>query len=286
MCNLLGMLRAILLLSLSAALLAQSQLEKNLEAAQKEALAAPNDVDKQIWLGRRLGYLGRYDEAIAAFTKAAALDPKNAKPLRHRGHRYISTRRFDLAIADFNLAAKLTRGQPDEVEPDGQPNKLNQPRSTLQFNIYYHLGLAHYLKGDFKPALKAYQECMKRSQANHDSLVATSDWLYMTLRRLNRPEAAAKVLEPIAETMDIIENDSYHKRLLMYKGLRAPESLLSPEGADALSIATQGYGVGNWYLYNGQTAKAVEVFNKVVASPQKSAFGYIAAEADLARLKR
>jgi tetratricopeptide (TPR) repeat protein len=276
--------RAALTLLLALPLLyAQSQLEANLEAARKDALAAPNDLDKQIWLGRRLGYLGRYDEAIETFTKAAALDPSNPKPLRHRGHRYISTRRFDLAIADFTRAAKLIQGKPDEIEPDGQPNKLNKPLSTLQFNIYYHLGLAHYLKGDFKSALKAYNECMKRSRNNDDSLVATTDWLYMTLRRLKRDADAAKVLVPITEQMTIIENDSYWKRLLMYKGLRTPESLLDAK-ADDLSIATQGYGVGNWYLYNGQTDKAKAVFERVVAGKQKSAFGYIAAEADLARL--
>jgi hypothetical protein len=69
----------------------------------------------------------------------------------------------------------------------------------------------------------------------------------------------------------------------MYKGLEKPEALLDPANADALTIATQGYGVGNWYFVNGDRAKAMSTFEKVVAGPQWSAFGYIAAEADLAR---
>ncbi len=275
-----------LLLALSCGLFAQSdKLEANYRAAKAESDADPKNVEKRIWLGRRLGYLGKFDEAIAVYSEAMKLEPNNPKLYRHRGHRYISTRQFPLAIQDFEKAAKLTKGQPDEIEPDGQPNKLNKPLSTLQFNIYYHLGLAEYLEGNFNKALAAYRECMKRSRNNDDSLVATSDWLYMTLRRLNKPKEASAVLVPITEKMDIIENDSYWKRLLMYKGLRKPEDLLNPNNADDLSLATQGYGVGNWYLYNGDKAKAREVFTKVTAGKQKAAFGYIAAEIDLKRMQ-
>jgi tetratricopeptide (TPR) repeat protein len=279
-------MRILLFLALGASLFAQTdKLQSNYEAAKRESEAEPVNVEKRIWLGRRLGYLGRFDEAIAVYADAMKLEPENAKLYRHRGHRYISTRRFAQAIEDFEKAAKLTQGKPDEIEPDGQPNKLNKPLSTLQFNIYYHLGLAYYLEGNFNKALAAYQECMKRSRNNDDSLVATSDWLYMTLRRLNRPKEAAEVLAPITEKMEIIENDSYWKRLLMYKGLRRPEELLNTDKADDLSIATQGYGVGNWYLYNGDKAKARDVFEKVVAGKQKSAFGYIAAEIELRRMR-
>ena len=265
---------------------AAPKLMENYQLAKSESDAAPKDLEKLIWLGRRAGYIGRFHEAITVFSKGIELAPSNPKFYRHRGHRYLTTRQIDKAIADFEKAAQLTRGKPDEIEPDGQPNKLNKPLSTLQFNIWYHLGLAHYLKGDFKKVLAAYEECMKRSRSNDDSLVATSDWLYMTLRRLGRDSAARKVLEPIHEKMDIIENTSYWNRLLMYKGLRTPESVLDPKGADDLTVATQGYGVGNWYLYNKQEVKAKEIFERVVAGKQWAAFGYLAAEAELARAPR
>jgi hypothetical protein len=105
----------------------------------------------------------------------------------------------------------------------------------------------------------------------------------MTYRRMGRDADAAKVLEPIRESMDILENDAYHKRLLMYKGLVSPDSLLRTEGADDLQIATQGYGVGNWYLYNGDKARARQIFERVLEGSSWSAFGFIAAEADLHR---
>src|SRR6185503_16233627 len=123
--------------------------------ARKNAEAEPT-ADNLIWLGRRIAYLGHYKDAIKVFTEGAEKFPDDARFLRHRGHRLITLRCFDLAIADFNRAAKLTKGKPDQIELDGLPNARNIPTSTLQSNIWYHLGLAHYLKGDFKAALKAY----------------------------------------------------------------------------------------------------------------------------------
>jgi tetratricopeptide (TPR) repeat protein len=267
----------------------RAKLDADLADAEKELAAKPNDADAIIWVGRRQAYLWRYQDAIATFTKGISLHPNNPKLYRHRGHRYITIRQFDRAIADFEKATTLIKGTQDEIEPDGAPNPQGKPRSTLHFNIWYHLGLSYYLKGDYAKAHNAYVECMKVSN-NDDSVTATSDWMWMTLMRLDRKADAAKVLDRITPKMDILENGSYHRRLLMYKGLGKPEALLEPPpdadaGAAALTIATQGYGVGNYYYVTGDRAKARETFEKVVAGPQWAAFGYIAAEADLVRMK-
>ena len=203
---------------------------------------------------------------------------------RHRGHRYISIRQFAKAQADFEKAAQLIKGKPDEIEPDGAPNPAGKPRSTLQFNIWYHLALSHYLQGNYAKAYDAQVECMKVSN-NDDSIVATSDWMWMTLMRLNRKADAAKVLERITPKMDILENQAYHRRLLMYKGVEKPEALLDTASPDPTQIATQGYGVANYYLVTGDTAKARQVFEKIVSGAGWNAFGFIAAEADLQRMK-
>ncbi len=262
----------------------RAKLEADLAQAEKDLAARPNDADAIIWVGRRLGYLWRYQDAIAMFSNGISLHPSDPRMYRHRGHRYITTRQFDRAVADFDKAVALVKGAPDQIEPDGAPNAAGKPRSTLQFNIWYHLALAHYLQGHYEQALAAWNECMKVSN-NDDSVVATSDWLWMTLMRLDRKAEAAKVLERISPTMDILENGSYHRRLLMYKGLEKPEALLDPANADDLTIATQGYGVANWYYVTGNKARAREIMEQVVAGRSWSAFGYIAAEADLARMK-
>jgi tetratricopeptide (TPR) repeat protein len=259
----------------------RARLEGELAGARIVYERAPRNANAIIWLGRRLAYLERYREAVDVFSEGIALHPDDARLYRHRGHRYITLRRFDDAVADLERAAELIRGTPDEVEPDGAPNEYGIPTSTLQSNIWYHLGLAHYLRGDWEAAAEAYHEALDVS-TNDDMLVATADWLYMTLRRMDADEAAAAVLELVRPDMRILENHAYHRRLMMYRGEVAPGSLLD-ESADDLTLATQGYGLGNWYLYNGETDRAMEVFRRVVAGPYWAAFGYIAAEAELAR---
>jgi hypothetical protein len=55
-------------------------------------------------------------------------------------------------------------------------------------------------------------------------------------------------------------------------------------GEGSSSGAAVGYGVGNWYLYGGEPESARRTFQQIVdARDQWAAFGYIAAEAELAR---
>ncbi|MFN0177876.1 MAG: tetratricopeptide repeat protein [Gemmatimonadales bacterium] len=264
---------------------ARAEAETNLAAARRAFDRTPTNADSIIWLGRRTAYLGRFREAIAIYTTGIGQHPSDARFYRHRGHRYLSIRRLDDAVRDFQRADALTKGRPDGVEPDGQPNARGIPTSTLQSNIRYHLGLAHYLKGDFAKALPFYQRDVEAA-VNPDMVVASSHWLYMTLRRLGRDREAAKVLVPISKDMEIIENGSYHRLLLMYQGELSPDAVLTPaDRGDAIQDATVAYGVGNWHLYNGRRGEARAVFERIMGMPQWGAFGYIAAEAELARMR-
>ena len=263
---------------------ARKTYETKLAEAKTDFDKKPNDADAIIWLGRRTAYLGNYKEAIRIFTLGVEKFPNDAHFYRHRGHRFITIRCFDEAIKDFEKAARLVKGKPDEIEPDGLPNARNIPTSTLQSNIFYHLGLAHYLKGDFKRALKAYREAEKVSK-NADMLVATKHWLYMTLRRLGREKEAQKSIEAIKDNLDIIENADYYKLVWLYQGKLKAQVLLNEMGADAktLSNASLGYGVGNWFLYNGEKDKAGKIFRQITGGNQWASFGYIAAEGELKR---
>ena len=255
--------------------------EARLVAALREAQARPHDADALIWVGRRTAYLGRYREAIAVFTRGHAEFPDDARFLRHRGHRHVTVRDLDRAIADLEQAARLVAGRSDEVEPDGLPNARGIPTSTLQSNIWYHLGLARYLKADFPGAASAWSAGLAVSR-NNDMLVATSYWLYLALRRAGRLAEAAALLEPIRADMEIIENRSYHRLLLVFTGALASDST-SAGAPGALDIATVGYGLGAWHQLNGRGEDARSWWRRVMAGGNWPAFGFIAAEAELAR---
>lgn len=238
--------------------------EKGIIAEAERKLAAdPNNLDLLLALGQAQASLWRFHDAIATYTRGIERAPDNALLYRHRGHRYISTRQFDKAIADLETAARL---------------------NDRAFDIWYHLGLAYYLTGQFDKAAAAYERC-RQVAGSDDNLVAVSDWLYMSYRRLGKTKEAAEVLERIHPDMQIKENTAYFIRLLFYKGLKKEDELLDRQKASDLDRATIGYGLANWYLYNGQTEKARQMFEQIVGGTYWPAFGFIAAEAELVRMR-
>jgi tetratricopeptide (TPR) repeat protein len=255
------------------------------DAADRLAMAKtdydgnPNNADNIIWYGRRTAYVGDHRRAIEIFSEGIEKFPNDARMYRHRGHRYISIREFDRAIDDLERASKIIEGAANEIEPDGLPNELNIPISSLHGNIWYHLGLAYYLKQDWDNAYRAFKAGFDTSN-NDDNRVSTTHWLYMILQRKGDPVAAAKVLDAITDDMNVIENMSYHKLCLFYKG-EMPLADLVGDNEDSPTGAAIMYGAGNWHYYTGDVEKAREMLEALVATNAWSAFGFIAAEADL-----
>ena len=258
----------------------QKTLDADLTKATAEFVKDPKNADAAVWLGRRYAYLGRYRESIDAFTRGLVAHPDDPRLLRHRGHRYITTRQYDKALADLSRAAELVKGKKDEPEPGSDPTK--PATTTLQYGIFYHLGLAHYLKGDFASAEKAYRRCLETARGSDESVVGVTDWMYMTLRREGKDKEAAALLETVRPDMKVGDSRVYLNRLLMYKGVYTPEDLLRA-GGDGVARATYGYAVGNFALVNGRADEARAAFEQVTTGEQWAAFGFAAAEAELAR---
>jgi len=258
---------------------ASQPLTDTYKEAKKDYAENPNDPNTLIWFGRRTAYLGNYEDAIKIFTTGIQKYPRDPRMYRHRGHRYISLREYKKAIVDFENAVKLIAGKKDEIEPDGIPNNRNQPISTLHGNIWYHLGLAYYLENDMDNALRAFSN-RAVTEKYDDNIVSGGHWLYMILSRLGKTEEANLVLERVNDKMDIIENFSYHKMCLFYKGLLAESDL---EVGDPKSAASNvfSYGLGNWYLYEKQdTVKAKMHYDRLLKNGNKYSFAYLAAESD------
>jgi len=255
------------------------RLEK-LETARENYEKDPENIENIIWYGRRLAYLGEYNEAIHIYSIGLDKDPDNYKLLRHRGHRYITIRKFDKAIEDLQRAAFHSRPAKNEIEPDGLPNRLNKPLSNTKFNIWYHLGIAYYLKGNYDKAISSFKQCMEFCD-NDDLLVANTNWFYMTYQKIGNKSAAEELLEPINSGMEIIEKYAYYQLLQMYRGDVLADDLLDKAERENNSLdPTLGYGLANWYLYNGQLEKGKTILDRILLSRQWDAFGYEAAEVD------
>ncbi len=256
---------------------------KNYEEAKAKFDRKQDNADSLIWYGRRTAYLGRFQDAIDIYTQGIEKHPQDARMYRHRGHRYISTRQYSKAIADFEKATELIKDTEDQVEPDGLPNDRNIPLSTLHGNIWYHLGLAYYLQNDMEKALEAFSN-RTVTEKYPDNLVSGGYWLYMINRRLGNTEAAEEAIKDVTADMDIIENMSYHTMCLFFKG-EITEEELTKETVGTSSSDVLAYGLGNWYLYEKQdTLKAKASYQKLLDKGSKYSFAYLVAEADYKKL--
>ena len=259
---------------------AKSIYESKLAEAKANFQDDPS-ADNLIWLGRREAYLGNYETAIDLYSQGITEYPKDARFYRHRGHRYISSRCYDLAIKDFKKAVGLTRYEDNEIEPDGLPNALGIPTSTLQGNIYYHLGLTYYIQKKYHKARYAYEKCLKLAE-NNDSYIAAANWLYVIYRHLGQDRRAAKLLSTINDDMNLIENHSYHIILKLHQGKLDPVDLENEiMNGQSLANTTLAFGLGNYYSINDNEQKAQTLFDMITKGNQWSAFGYIVAESRL-----
>ena len=262
-------------------------------AALAEADAAlatdPGNIDLVVAAAQARASLWQYNEAIEIFTGGIEVNPGDWRLYRHRGHRFVSTRRFDWAVADLQRAV--------ELDPYG-------------FNSSYHLGLAYFLNGEFGLAADEYARCLALATdeeaialaaaggnpgdprtcmeiaEDDESRVAVTEWLYRALRRSGRDDEATALLDTIPEGMPIEENISYYRDLLFYKGLMTADEILNPEEPDDNSFATTGYGVANYYIVEGDTEAARELIIRIVEGDPWNAFGFIAAETELLRLEQ
>jgi tetratricopeptide (TPR) repeat protein len=259
------------------------RLEADLAEAEARVAEAPEEELAWVWYGRRLGYLGRYRDAVAAFSEGLERFPDSHRLRRHRGHRYLTLRRLDEAVSDLREASRLSRRFPDEVEPDGAPNAAGVPRSTTHSNIEYHLGLALYLQGRFEEALPVWERCLFFSQVNDDQLCAATYWTVLTLWRLGREREAERLLERIHPRMDLLENHTYHRLLLAYRGELDELALVGEFRRGGASDATLGFGLAAWAVKRGRIEDALRLCREVREGSDWPWFGHLAAEAELAR---
>lgn len=242
----------------------------------------PENVEKIIAAGRIRRNFWHYRQAVELYSQAMELAPEDWRPYRYRGHRHISLREFDAAIADLEKARSL---------------------APLNWDVAYHLGLAYYVSGRFHDASAEYRRCLalardpdahaaagvdfrscSRNGDDPESRVAMTEWAVRAALRAGQEEEAMELLEAVPTDLEVEENVAYYHDLLFYKGLLTEEEILNP-GPDApYRRETVGYGVANWILTQGDTARAVILLKELAQDPWWPGFGRIASEADLARL--
>lgn len=254
----------------------RAALEKDIAIARAVLAMAPEREDSYIWLGRRLAYMNRFDEAIAVFDQGLERFPDSYRLLRFRARKQARSRDFGAAIADYERGLALMRGVEDSYEPDGIPNARNQTLGSYRSNFHYYLAQTRWAVGDYAGVLDG----MARSSAeplvqNADHQIATRYWRYLALRKLGRHDDAAALVRDVPDDLVMIENGSYYDGVRLMKGSLASQDIAGR--ADAVSQ----FAVAMLAQFNGDEVAARRLMRAlVVESPQ----GFWPAETELTRL--
>jgi len=252
--------------------------------AQIAELEAVGDKSEDDFIN--LGYLyinaGQFNAAIDLYTRGLDVYPDSFKLLRHRGHRYINTRQLDKAIVDLERAVELLGDDNSDVI---QLRLSGEPFGTYEHWVWYHIALYHYLNEDFAAAAEAYEKCVTTA-TNNQTLVGATDWLYNAYMKNGEPEKATAALTNVPDDIEINPNYSYYQRVLVYKGANTPEDFLDLKkpGADwdGREI-TSGYGMANWYKWNGDPEKAQSIYDKILETPFWSSWAYVVTDREQSR---
>ncbi|CAN5268722.1 hypothetical protein BH09GEM1_BH09GEM1_26270 [soil metagenome] len=227
--------------------------------AERALEADPRTVQRFIALGVAQAGARQMQEAVQTFTRALTVAPSDPMLYRWRGHRNLSVRNFDAAMAD------LTRGY---------------ALDSLNYGTLYHLGVLRFVRGDFNAAADAFRRAQPRAP-DAGELAGATDWLWMSLQRAGRGAEATAMLarhpDSLATTV------AYARRLKLYRGEIAPEALITAADTGDVDLATLRFGLGNWYLVKGDSTRARAMFQRSIASGGWPAFGFIASETELAR---
>jgi tetratricopeptide (TPR) repeat protein len=219
---------------------------------------------KNIVLIARLGAaqvaIRQYREAIATYTRGLALAPNDTAFYRERGHRELSVREFDTAAKDLGRGLAL---------------------DSTDYGCWYHLGIIRFLQGNFSGAADLFARALPLAPDSSERAGST-DWLWMSLSRAGHRAEAQALLDRHPDSLHT--NIVYTRRLRVYRGLVSPDSAFTPADTDDISVATLSYGIGDWYLVKGDTAKARSWFERALKSGGWPAFGFIVAEVELKRL--
>ena len=227
--------------------------------ARRDLAADPRNIQKFIQLGVAYSGARQMREAIDNFTRALAIAPNDPMLYRWRGHRNLSVREFDRAMAD------LTRGYGID---------------STNYGILYHLGVLRFVRGDFNAAADAFARAQARAP-DAGELAGSTDWLWMSLQRAGRAAEAEAMLRRHPDSL--ATTVAYARRLSLYRGDLKPDALFTASDTTDIDVATLSFGLGNWYLVHGDTGRARAQFQRSIRSGGWPAFGFIASEAELAR---
>ena len=232
---------------------------------------------------------GDYDRAIADYTNAAEINPKDANPFYARGDAYDRIGVFDRAIADYTKAIELNPKDGDAYYSRGtvHDRKGEDKRAMADYakaieldpknaDWVYTLGVAKFEKGDFQGAAANLLR----------SVDLTNDLYAILLRYLARARAGetSALAELQARAGRPNAKNWPYAMIEFYLGRRTPEQALAAAGNPDQYCQAQFY-IGQWHLVKGNAALAAAPLQAAIATCPKDFIEFTGAVAELKRMQ-
>jgi tetratricopeptide (TPR) repeat protein len=254
--------------------------------AREQLADKPANLNAMLLVARRTAELGRLREAVGLYTRAMEVHPKDPRAYRRRGQLLLTIRELDLAVTDLQKAGQYALGDTSSEFTD-LPDGTGFVRSTLQYGIRFQLGLTYYLKGDYVRATQVLAESLKEATTDDDA-VSSALWLFFSLRRQERLREAGDALGAVPSGAEVVVREPELRLLLAFRGELTLDSLLRSMQRDSGTAddALYGYGIGMAMLVRGRMEEAELAFEQVLAIPDWTLPAFMAAEAELARIRK
>src|SRR6266700_2922870 len=184
--------------------------------------------------------------AIARAESALAADPRNVERIIQLGLAQSGARQFREAIQTFTRGLTIA------------------PTDAM---LYRWRGHRYLSVREFDRALDDLTRGSRLDSTNYGI------WYHLGIVRYARGDFGAAA-------------DAFAQRLRLYRGQIGPDDVITAADTGDVAVATLSYGVGNWYLVRGDTARARAWFERSVRSGGWPAFGFIMSEVELRRLRQ
>lgn len=226
--------------------------------------------------GNMLFRAGRYDEAIADFDRAVALDPKSVWAFADRGMAHYWKKQADLAAQDFANALAI---DPDNYVADHGRGLIALDKDDVPGAIAaFDKAIAEHPDDDFAREYRAYAFSRsgedRKALADAETLIAknaASGDIYGVMARSYRnlgegDKAIAAIAKAIAanphdSSLYLTQANNYRVRGDKVHALAQADALVAanPDDADSWTMAAAIYKA------NGEQAKSTAAFDKSIA---------------------